>query len=119
MKKALPLILLTMSLTSAAQNVMTPETLWKLGRLTPMGLSTDKKLVVFKVSTPSMADNKSNSKFYTVPVNGGADLLLLLPLLGEAFLAGGLRVAIGLFLLNYRRPGQASRSCMAASTRPH
>lgn len=54
-----------------AQNVMTPELLWKLGRVTPLGLSKDGKNIVYKVSTPSIEENKSNSKFYTLPVNGG------------------------------------------------
>jgi dipeptidyl aminopeptidase/acylaminoacyl peptidase len=54
-----------------AQNVMTPELLWKLGRVTPLGLSKDGKNVVYKVSTPSIEENKSNSKFYILPINGG------------------------------------------------
>lgn len=70
MKKTI-LILFAMSLSAAAQNVMTPETLWKLGRLTPLGISIDKKQIVFRVSTPFMEENKSNSKYYTVPVGGG------------------------------------------------
>ena len=60
-----------MSLNAMPQNVMTPELLWKLGRVTPLGISKDGKNVVYKVSTPSIEENKSNSKFYTVPVNGG------------------------------------------------
>lgn len=54
-----------------AQNVMTPELLWKLGRVTPLGLSKDGKNVVYKVDTPSVEENKSNSKFYTLPIDGG------------------------------------------------
>jgi dipeptidyl aminopeptidase/acylaminoacyl peptidase len=60
-----------MSAKAAAQNVMTPELLWKLGRLTPMGISADAKNIVYKVSFPSVEENKSNSKYYTVPVSGG------------------------------------------------
>jgi len=64
--------MLTMiGLTTNAQNVMTPELLWNLGRVTPLGISKDGTNVVFKVSTPSIEENKSNSKFYSVPVNGG------------------------------------------------
>lgn len=58
-------------LTTTAQNVMTPELLWKLGRVTPLGVSKDGKNIVYKVSTPSVEENKSNSKIYTIPVNGG------------------------------------------------
>jgi hypothetical protein len=28
--------------------------------------------VVYKVTTPSIEENKSNSKFYVIPVNGGS-----------------------------------------------
>ena len=60
-----------MSLNAMAQNVMTPELLWKLGRVTPLGISKDGKNVVYKVTTPSVQENKSHSKFYILPVNGG------------------------------------------------
>jgi len=55
-----------------AQNVMTPELLWKLGRVSALGISKDEKNIVYKVSTPSIEENKSNSKYYTIPVNGGS-----------------------------------------------
>jgi dipeptidyl aminopeptidase/acylaminoacyl peptidase len=71
MKKILFLTLTMISLNAVAQNVMTPELLWKLGRITPLGISKDGKNVVYKVSTPSIEENKSNSKFYILPVNGG------------------------------------------------
>mgnify|MGYP006167769469 CR=1 FL=1 len=71
MKKVLLTTLIMMSLNAIGQNVMSPELLWKLGRVTPLGLSKDEKNVVYKVSTPSVADNKSTSKLYTIPVNGG------------------------------------------------
>lgn len=54
-----------------AQNTMTPELLWKLGRVTAMGISKDGKNVIYKVSTPSVDENKSAAKYYTVSVNGG------------------------------------------------
>ena len=61
-----------MSIASVeAQKVMTPELLWKLGRLSPMGISMDGKSIVYKVSTPSVAENKSDSKYYSIPVSGG------------------------------------------------
>lgn len=66
------LTLTMMSITAAdAQNLMTPELLWKLGRVSGLGISKDGKNVVYKVSTPSAEANKSESKYYTVPVNGG------------------------------------------------
>ena len=71
MKKILFITLTTMSLNAMAQNVMSPELLWKLGRVTTLGISKDGKNVVYKVGTPSIEENKSDSKFYTIPVNGG------------------------------------------------
>ena len=71
MKKIALIVALTMGLSVSAQKVMTPELLWKLGRVSVLGISKDKKSVVYKVSTPSVQDNKSNSKYYTVPVIGG------------------------------------------------
>jgi dipeptidyl aminopeptidase/acylaminoacyl peptidase len=71
MKKIAIILALTMGLSVSAQKVMTPELLWKLGRVSVLGISKDKKSVVYKVSTPSVQDNKSNSKYYTVPVIGG------------------------------------------------
>jgi dipeptidyl aminopeptidase/acylaminoacyl peptidase len=60
-----------MSLNAMAQNVMTTELLWKLGRVTPLGISKDGKNIVYQVATPSVEENKSNTKFYILPVNGG------------------------------------------------
>lgn len=60
-----------MSTNSFAQEVLSPETLWKLGRVTPLGISVDGKNIVYKVAIPSVEENKSNSKFYTIPVTGG------------------------------------------------
>ena len=72
MKKLLILTLITMSVNAVlAQNLMSPELLWKLGRISPLGISKDEKNIIYKVSTPSVDENKSNSKYYSVPVNGG------------------------------------------------
>ena len=71
MKKLLILTLITMSLNAVvAQNdsslkgeqakQMSPELLWKLGRISPLGISKDEKNIIYKVSTPSVEENKSN-----------------------------------------------------------
>lgn len=66
------IILFTLiSLHAMAQNTMTPELLWKLGRISPLGISKDGKNIVYKVSTPSVAENKSYSKTYVLPITGG------------------------------------------------
>lgn len=60
-----------MSITTSAQQILSPEALWKLGRVSAIGISKDGKSIVYKVATPSVEENKSNSKFYTIPVTGG------------------------------------------------
>lgn len=74
MKKTLFLMLTIMGLTTTAQNVMTPELLWKLGRISPLGISKDGKNVVYKVATPSVEENNSSIKYYTVAIDGGTTL---------------------------------------------
>ncbi|WP_445456600.1 S9 family peptidase [Flavobacterium sp. HNIBRBA15423] len=70
--KKLALILISMTgLAATAQEIMTPELLWKLGRISPLGISKDGKNIIYKVSTPSMDENKSNSEFYSIPITGG------------------------------------------------
>ena len=54
-----------------SQGSMTPELLWKLGRVSGVGISKDGKYVVYKVATPNVAENKISSKSYMIPVSGG------------------------------------------------
>ena len=54
----------------SAQNTMTPELLWKLGRVTGLGIGSDAN-VYYSVSTPDWEENKSSSKLYKVPIQGG------------------------------------------------
>ena len=54
-----------------AQNMMTLELLWKLGRVTPLGISKDGKNIVYKITTPDVKENKLETKLYSLPVNGG------------------------------------------------
>ena len=60
-----------MSVSASAQQVLSPELLWKLGRVSVLGIATDGKSIVYKVTTPSVEENKSNSKSYIIPVSGG------------------------------------------------
>lgn len=55
----------------AKKQAMTPELLWKVQRVSGTGISKDGKNVIFRVSTPSVEDNKFSSKTYTVSVSGG------------------------------------------------
>src|SRR5260221_13591488 len=70
MKKLFCLLLLTIPTILFSQNTMTPELLWKLGRVTGLGVSKDKKYVVYAVSTPDWKTNRSDQKIYVVPLNG-------------------------------------------------
>ena len=71
MKKILLLTIGMIGLSASAQNVMTPELLWQLGRVSPLGITKDGKSIIYKVSIPSVEENKSDSKVYSVPVSGG------------------------------------------------
>jgi dipeptidyl aminopeptidase/acylaminoacyl peptidase len=57
--------------TAVAQDRMTPELLWKLGRVSALGLSKDGKNLIYSVSIPDVASNKSSKKTYSVPLTGG------------------------------------------------
>jgi dipeptidyl aminopeptidase/acylaminoacyl peptidase len=71
MKNFLLLAATLLSLSSTAQNKMTPELLWKLGRVSGLGVSQDGKYVLYSVSTPNVVENKSSRKTYAIPVMGG------------------------------------------------
>ena len=48
MKKLVLIATIIMSTNSFAQEILSPETLWKLGRVTPLGISVDGKNIVYK-----------------------------------------------------------------------
>jgi dipeptidyl aminopeptidase/acylaminoacyl peptidase len=52
-------------------NRMTPELLWKLGRVSGLGISKDGKYIVYSVSIPDLETNKSKRSSFIVPVTGG------------------------------------------------
>lgn len=54
-----------------AQNKMTPDLLWQLGRVSPVGLTKDGKSVIYTVSTPSVENNNFSRQSYVIPVTGG------------------------------------------------
>lgn len=60
----------------ASADVMTPEKLWQVKRVSPLGLNKDKTHIIYKVTTPSVANNDFSSKVYQVPVKGGQSTLL-------------------------------------------
>ncbi|WP_225321373.1 TolB family protein [Rhizosphaericola mali] len=71
MKKVLLALAIIVAMKGQAQKTMTPELLWQLGRVSGMGISKDKQFLVYKVSTPDVAENKSHSKYYKISLSGG------------------------------------------------
>ncbi|MFB9055800.1 S9 family peptidase [Mariniflexile ostreae] len=54
-----------------AQQLITPELLWKVQRLSVMGLDKDGSYLFFEVKTPNMVANNFDSKYYKTPIEGG------------------------------------------------
>lgn len=54
-----------------SQSTLTPEKLWSLGRVGFQGISKDGNTVCYSVSTADMAENKSKTSFYEIPLRGG------------------------------------------------
>ena len=77
MKRVILLFLSVLTLTTYAQDRMTPELLWQLGRVSSLGISRDGKQAVYAVSTPSVVENKSSSKQYAISLQGGEPLELV------------------------------------------
>jgi len=71
MKRLMLLTTVLISTILTAQNVLTPETLWKLGRVSALGLTKDQQTVIYAVATPDIKENKSKRKYYSIPVAGG------------------------------------------------
>lgn len=76
MKKNLARNLFTTILSFAstftfAQQNLTPELLWKLGRVNAAGITKDKQAVIYSVSTPNIAENKSTKKIFSVSTSDG------------------------------------------------
>ncbi|HTC01094.1 MAG TPA: alpha/beta fold hydrolase [Ferruginibacter sp.] len=80
LKKSIFIITAILSTTfTFAQNKMTPELLWQLGRVTGLGISKDGQHILYNVSTPDVAENKSNIKSYSIPLTGGDPVLVEKP----------------------------------------
>jgi len=70
----LTLIASAFSSTAQTKTNLTPEQLWKFGRVTGLGISKDNGHIVYSVSTPNMDANKSTRKTYYVSVTGGESI---------------------------------------------
>jgi dipeptidyl aminopeptidase/acylaminoacyl peptidase len=71
MKKFLFLLISLSYLNSQAQENLSPEMLWKLGRVSGIGISTNKQYLVYSVNIPNIELNKGNSKTYKLSLNSG------------------------------------------------
>src|SRR5215218_10002962 len=71
-----PCMVHAQSATASAKAVMTPELLWKLGRITGLGVSKDGTHVLYTVSTPDAETNKSKRDTFMVPVTSGAPVAI-------------------------------------------
>ncbi|PID67808.1 MAG: S9 family peptidase, partial [Flavobacteriia bacterium] len=66
------LILLTFVFMSVtAQEVMTPEQMIELKKISAKGVSKDGQYVIYSTSQYSFATDKSTKKLYKIPINGG------------------------------------------------
>lgn len=54
-----------------SQQPLTPEKLWELGRVSAIGITSDEKSLIYRVSTPDVAENKINSEVYQISLSGG------------------------------------------------
>ena len=54
-----------------SQNRLTPELLWKLGRVSDIQLSPDKKSVLYGITFYNLEANKGNRDLFLVPLAGG------------------------------------------------
>lgn len=71
MKKLLFVLAVVFSITATAQDKMTPELLWKLGRVSGGSISPDGKWVLYGLTKYSIEENKGNRDLYLLPVAGG------------------------------------------------
>ena len=67
---------LALSAGAFANEVMTPEKLWQLKRVSALGLNKEKTHLIYKVTTPSVEKNDFSSKVYQVSLKGGESQLL-------------------------------------------
>lgn len=71
MKKFYVFVLALIVSSGFAQQVLTPETMWQLGRVGNMMVSPDGKQVIYTVTRYDIATNKGNSDIFSVPAGGG------------------------------------------------
>ncbi|MCC6447456.1 MAG: S9 family peptidase, partial [Chitinophagaceae bacterium] len=71
MKKIILTLFCLNFIYSNAQQKLSIEKLWNLGRVAYQGMSHDKNNLYYSVSIPNIEENKNNTQFYSIPINGG------------------------------------------------
>ncbi len=72
MKKTLCFLLVMFCASSLfAQKTMTPEDLWKVKDVSPLGLSKDGDHFYYQVKTPNVPENNFDTKYYKMAISGG------------------------------------------------
>ncbi|RLZ08700.1 S9 family peptidase [Faecalibacter macacae] len=62
---------LILSTSAMAQKVMTPELLWQVKKVSPVGVTKDKKNVVYKVTSTNVKTQEDTTKTYIISLAGG------------------------------------------------
>jgi dipeptidyl aminopeptidase/acylaminoacyl peptidase len=76
MRKTFLSVLIIFSCNLFAQEKLTPELLWKLGRITEFDVSADGKTVIYVVKRYDLSANKGKGYLYRIPAGGGEPQLL-------------------------------------------
>jgi dipeptidyl aminopeptidase/acylaminoacyl peptidase len=72
----LTLLVLAIAVIANAQARMTPELLWKLGRVSEMQVSPDGKKIIYGITYYSLTENKGNRHLWVIPAAGGTPVQL-------------------------------------------
>ncbi len=79
MKKIIITTTLLITSFMSAQEVFTPEKLWQLGRVSSIGITKDQKNIIYKVGIPNIQENKIQSKYYSISIDGGNAVEIVSP----------------------------------------
>ncbi len=72
----LTLFVIAIAVIANAQARMTPELLWKLGRVSEMQVSPDGKKILYGITYYSLSENKGNRHILVIPATGGTPVQL-------------------------------------------
>ncbi len=71
-KLAVLIMVLLVPIALQGQDRMTPELLWKLGRVSALGVTEDGQNLIYSVYVPDIKNNSGTRTLYKVSVDGGA-----------------------------------------------